>query len=361
MFRTLHFFAKLPLALTCCLATTACGGDNMDPAPGDDNEPSDTDVSAISVSGTVVDFESGASIEGSASVSTDGLSPAPTVSMTGAQFTVEGVAPFSTFHLLASSPPNYRSTYNVVVETADSNVSNLELAALHEDFVDSLYTEFALDADGGFLLAQLVDDSGAPRAGVPGDVFALDDAVVGPYFLDEERQPDAELSQSSASGYALFFQVEPGLASLGAAPDSGWTMAMADSPVAARTATLATITVSEGALEVPSGVSFAQDVAPIFEERGCVLCHDGGGIGKDLGGLHLNGAAEKMFRELTQELSPSLGITRVDPENPEESILLTYPSREDPPDDHPNATFLSKSDPDYLTILGWIQEGALQN
>ena len=43
------------------------------------------------------------------------------------------------------------------------------------------------------------------------------------------------------------------------------------------------------------------------------------------------------------------------------SQLLTYPSREDPPDRHPNVTFTSPLDPDYLKILVWIREGAKDN
>lgn len=37
------------------------------------------------------------------------------------------------------------------------------------------------------------------------------------------------------------------------------------------------------------------------------------------------------------------------------------PSAEDPPDGHPNITFASPLDPDYLTILVWIREGAKDN
>jgi hypothetical protein len=46
---------------------------------------------------------------------------------------------------------------------------------------------------------------------------------------------------------------------------------------------------------------------------------------------------------------------------PKDSLVLTMPSFEDPPDAHPNVTFAGPGDPDYLTLLGWITEGALQN
>ena len=42
---------------------------------------------------------------------------------------------------------------------------------------------------------------------------------------------------------------------------------------------------------------------------------------------------------------------------PATSMLLTKPLYEDPPN-HPNATFLDVSDPDYIVILQWIEQGA---
>ncbi len=92
-----------------------------------------------------------------------------------------------------------------------------------------------------------------------------------------------------------------------------------------------------------------------------MFCHDGNGIGKDLGGLHLNGADEKMYKELAEEVSENHGTLRVDRNNPAQSLMLTMPGREDPPDVHPNVTFASADDPDYQMILAWITEGALKN
>lgn len=43
---------------------------------------------------------------------------------------------------------------------------------------------------------------------------------------------------------------------------------------------------------------------------------------------------------------------------PETSLVLTMPSRETPPDAHPNVTFTGPLDPDYLLLLVWIREGA---
>jgi hypothetical protein len=336
----------------------ACSGDSPNTTAGGGS--GDGEVVPLELSGQVLDFVSGEPVAGTATVSTDGLSPAPTISVTGSSFTIEGVPPFSTFHLLVGSPPDFRSTYNVVVESADQDIDNLDLFALSEDYIDGLYESFGVTKTDGtsLIVAELIDDLGAPVPGIQGTDIQLADGMAGPFFLDADRLPDPNLSASSESGIVVVFNVPPGLVHLSAVDNSELTMNMADSPVAARSATLAEIVVSDGEVVIPQNVSFANDVTPIFENRGCVLCHTGSGIGKDLGGLHLNGEPNKMYKELTEEISPNHGTTRVDLVNPENSLLLTMPSREDPPDVHPNATFTSDQDPDYLTLLGWIQQGA---
>jgi len=100
---------------------------------------------------------------------------------------------------------------------------------------------------------------------------------------------------------------------------------------------------------------------PIFTMRGCENCHSGNSVGADLGDLTLNGSANLIHKELTVEISPTHAKTRVDLAMPEASLVLTMPSLEAPPDAHPNVTFQSPSDPDYLILLAWITEGALEN
>jgi hypothetical protein len=345
--------------LGCALALAlagACGGD-----PGDGGDTADDGPSYYMATGTVLDFVSGEPLE-VATVSTDGLVPAPTISVTGASFTIENIPQHSVFHVLAGAPPSYRSTYNAPVTITTSDRDGVDVYAVSEDFLGGLATAFGVTGPtGAVLLAQVTDDNGAPVAGIPGTAFALPDEIVGPYFLDADRQPDANLSATSASGWVAFFSVPAGLVSISAVADSGYTMSMADSPAANTAVTLASIQVVDGEVVLPTNVSFLNDVSPIFISRGCVGCHDGGGIGKDLGGLHLNGAQEKMYREVAEEISPTYNTTRVNIQAPELSLLLTMPSREDPPDAHPNVTFASKDDPDYLIILAWITEGALKN
>ena len=111
----------------------------------------------------------------------------------------------------------------------------------------------------------------------------------------------------------------------------------------------------------PANVEFGADVLPMFERRGCVPCHTGNEDGKDLGGLQLDGSERKIHDELTKELSPNFAIIRVNPAQPESSVLLRLPSAEDPPDAHPVSLFASPADPDYLLLLGWVSQGAPRN
>jgi hypothetical protein len=132
---------------------------------------------------------------------------------------------------------------------------------------------------------------------------------------------------------------------------------MAASPVGAGAVTIANVKVTDGAPPpLPMNVSFSQQVFPIFTNRGCIACHSGNGAGRDLGGLTLDGSANLVHKELTEE-----DPTRAHAANPETSLVLTMPSAESPPDGHPNVTFTGPTDPDYLKILVWLREGAKSN
>jgi hypothetical protein len=344
--------------LALSLAVFGCGGDDGGDGDGDG------DIPELTLTGSIVDFETGDPLTSGTVTVDDGLVPPPTVSVTGGDFSIAPIPPFSVFHLLASSPPTHRATYNRAIVDED-DVDGLEAVVLSEDFVIALATEFGVTpaAGTGLLVAQVIDEDGAPVAGVEAATFEVNNAapVAGPFFLDDQRLPDAGLTETSASGYVVFFDLEAGLVAVEAVTGLGVTLDMDVAPAQANAATIAAIELHDGELVIPTGLSFAGDIAPIFENRGCVLCHDGGGIGKDLGGLHLNGAADKMYKELATEVSANHAVTRVDLEVPANSLMLRFPSAEDPPDRHPNVTFASAADEDYLKILGWITDGAPEN
>jgi hypothetical protein len=340
MRRPLHF------AFACLLA--ACSGDS----------PTGSDVlgGSLTVEGDVVDFQSGAVLTSAASVSTTALMPLPTITANGAHFVIDGVPENSAFQILASAAPTHRPTYSPAVEVISDDRDGVKAFAVSEQFMTSLASGFGVtpSAAKGVLLIHLVDAAGTAKAGVAANTIVLANAAgaVGPKFLDANLAPAGTAVASSASGWAVFFEVPPGVVTF-----SGTGAVMPSSPIGAGAVTIADAQVSDGpAPQMPTNVSFTTQVFPIFSARGCVACHSGGGPGKDLGGLMLDGGANLAYKELTME-----NPLRVQKATPEKSLLLTMPSAESPSDGHPNVTFTGPQDPDYLKILVWIREGAKLN
>lgn len=326
-----------------------------------DNSSSDVLGGSLTVTGTVVDFQTGAEVTGAASIATTALVPTPQVSVQGAAFTIDGVPENSAFQVLASVPPTHHATYSQVITVVSDPVDGVKVAAVSEQFLGTLAAGFSVtpSAAKGILLLHLVDAAGQPKSGVAASnlVLANTTGTSGPKFLDANMMPAPNATTSSTSGWAVFFEVPAGTISLGVAASATATLEMASSPVAAGTVTIADVKVTDGApAPMPTNVSFSQQVFPIFTARGCVACHTGSGPGKDLGGLMLDGGSNLAYKELTTE-----DPLRVQVAAPEKSLVLTMPSAESPPDGHPNVTFTGPQDPDYIKILAWIREGAKSN
>jgi hypothetical protein len=283
------------------------------------------------------------------------------VSVTGADFVVEKVPANSVLFLLASSPPDYRSTYNPKVSIVSSDVTGVELRAFKESTLTQLATAFSVvpAAGTGVLVIRVVDDKGAPKSGVPASALVVD-GTKGPYFLAADRGAAPQATATTASGYAVYFDVPVGSATVKAPAGQALTIDSGALPIASNVVTLADVVAkAPGATPAaPKRVDFTTQVYPIFDQRGCARCHSGGGPGKDLGGLFLDGGMSLAYREITQELSPNTNTTRVNLKEPEKSLLLTRPLFENPADSHPTATFATMADPDYQILLTWIKEGA---
>jgi hypothetical protein len=311
---------------------------------------------SLTVEGDVYDFQSGAMLTSAASVSTTALMPLPTITSSGAHFTIDGVPENSAFQILASSAPTHRATYSPAVEVLSDDRDGVKAYAVSEQFMTSLASGFGVtpSAAKGVLLIHLVDATGTAKAGIAANTITLANAAgaVGPKFLDANLAPAGTAVTSSASGWAVFFEVPPGVVTF-----SGTGAVMPSSSIGAGAVTIADATVSDGPpAQMPTNVSFSTQVFPIFTARGCVACHTGGGPGKDLGGLMLDGGANLAYKELTME-----NPLRANKAMPEKSLVLTMPSAESPSDGHPNVTFTGPQDPDYLKILVWIREGAKLN
>lgn len=318
-------------------------------------EGSSTDGGTVAVQGQVVDFQTGAAVD-AIDLTVTGLIPPPVVDHQGASFTITRVPQNSAFDVLAAAPM-HRSTYSTVAVTT-SGIDGLKVAVVAEAFVTDLATAFgaAPSPSRGIVLLHLVDPAGHPQSGVAASDFAIAGST-GPRFLDDKMKAAAAAIVSSASGWAVFFDVPVGLVGLTQGSSSATTIDMPLLPSAAGVVTIAEGRVTRGAPVLPSNVSFAAQVVPIFAARGCAACHSGGGPGKDQAGLTLAGSTNLIHRELVEERP---GI-RVNLAMPEKSLVLTMPSPEDPPDAHPTIVFAGPRDPDYLKLLVWIREGAKQN
>jgi hypothetical protein len=346
------------LCVFISLTASSCFFTSEDPDDGG-NEPLGGSRTVV---GTVVDFESGQPIAGAASVATSGLLPEPMIAEQGAAFTITGVPENSAFQILATAPA-HRPTFSEAVIVGTDDLRDVKVASVSDTFITNLAAGFQImpSTTRGILLARVVTEAGAPKAGVAKANFVLDGSVSGPFFLGDDRQPLPNATATSASGWVVWFEVTPGVAKLGIPGAATTTLDMAISPISAGTVTIAQIRAADGAPVMPQNISFENQIVPIFQPlaeggRGCAACHSGNGIGRDRGGLTLDGGNRLIYKELVTE-----DPMRVQRLAAEKSELLTYPSREDPPDRHPNVTFTSPLDPDYLKILVWIREGAKEN
>lgn len=317
-------------------------GDTMDPGP-------------VAVRGQVVDFQTGAPTVAT-DVTISGVAPLPTVDRQGASFTLTNVPPNAEFSMLAVAV-GHRSTLSQVVVATD-DLDGIKLPVVSDAFVTGLASAFGVAPSSakGIVLLHLIDVDGKPLAGVAATDFTIA-GTAGPRFLDPNMMAATAATASSSSGWVVFFDVPAGLAGLSQGLNAATTIDMPTLPVAAGVVTIADGKVAVGAPVLPSHVSFSAKVVPIFTARGCTQCHAANGPGKQQGNLMLNGGDASVYKNLVTDRP---GI-RVNLAMPEKSLVLTMPSPEVPPDGHPTIVFTGPRDADYLKILVWIREGALQN
>jgi len=313
---------------------------------------------ALTVKGTVYDFETGAAVAGTPMLTTIGLNPEPAITQSGATFTLMGVPEVSAFQLAATMPPTYVPTVSPTILAVKTDVAGARGYLVATNYLTSLVTGFGVTTDStkGILLLHLVGTDGMAKTGIAGSNLTIAGASA-PQFLDATMHASTA-TMSSSSGWVVFFNVPAGSVTLGQAVNASVTITMDTEPIGAAQVTVAEATVTDGPpAPLPTNVSFANQVFPIFSNRGCVTCHSGNGAGRDLGNLTLDGSSNLVYKELTGPEDPA----RVVLATPEKSLVLTMPSAETPPDAHPNITFRSPTDPDYEKILVWIREGAKDN
>jgi len=313
---------------------------------------------ALTVKGSVLDFETGAAVTGTPMLSTIGLTPEPMIVQSGASFTLSGVPEVSAFQLVAMMPPTYVPTVSPTIIAGKSDVSGARGYLVATNYLTALVNGFGVTTDStrGVLLLHLLTPDGQPKPNIAGSNLVIA-GTSGPQFLDATMHASTA-TVSSSSAWVVFFNVPAGTVTLGQAANATVTITMDTEPIGAAQVTVAEATVTDGApAPLPTNVSFANDVFPIFTNRGCVGCHSGNGAGRDLGNLTLDGSTNLVYKELTGTEDPARVVLAM----PEKSLVLTMPSAESPPDAHPNVTFRSPTDPDYEKILVWIREGAKDN
>lgn len=108
-------------------------------------------------------------------------------------------------------------------------------------------------------------------------------------------------------------------------------------------------------IDVPTAKTFAADVVPIFSKTiGSFSCTTSGCHNATAsGGLNLSLTGTALYDAIQSN-------SRVNTSSPSNSKLLLYPLQSGVGSGH-TKLFNSTSDVDYLTILSWIQAGALNN
>jgi len=365
-------------------AAVGCGDNtmNMDPVPntGGGTDPGNMDnggttgggttggtggtVQMVSVSGSVVDFTSMMALT-SANVTASGVTPLPQVNMTGSTFMLTNVEPNSVFYITASSQ-GYLATNEAALKVDNSDLTNVQAPALKTTDLTAMATAFKAQTANanGTLLVQVLDATGKAEANVPAAALMLQGITTakGPFFLDATRKAAPNLTATSTSGWAVWFDVPAGAVTLQASAAT-YKISGAAAQVSAGAASIATVNAVTDASTppAPKNVSFATQVVPIFQKRGCVNCHSGNGTGRDLGSLTLDQSVNVDYKNVAINISPTYKTTRVNLKEPAKSLILTMPSYETPPDPHPTVVFPSTADVDYQTILVWITEGAKDN
>lgn len=303
------------------------------------------DIEYVSASGTVVDFLSGEPVTG---VTLEGVDlTGGVIEVDGSDFVVSKILPHSVFRLRASSA-SHITTISAVVAVEEDDVAGLTLQVVSSQLVDDAYSAAGVGRTGGVVVSRLFDSATtAPADGVVREAFTVGDAVV---FLDGENEVSSVAPASTSSGIALILNVDPGLVTLesGAAAH---TFVASPTRVESGVVSIVDVEVGGEAPEIPTGMLFEADIMPIFAARGCNNCHQGSGPGRQQGGFSLNGNSSTRYEQV---------LMRVDLDVPADSLLLHKPSFEDPWDGH-QIVFASTADADYLTMLGWIMDGAPLN
>lgn len=358
--------AKVSL-ISCCSLVLACYQyDEVPERPGAGE--------ARKVSGAAADLATGAAVAEGLALTVLGLEPAPTPQIEESQFELE-VPGNSAFYLRATAGEEYYPTYSPLLEVAEEDLTGVSAPLVSRAFIEELVAGAAIEAAPGtaIVIARVIDEGGTATAGIAAEMFELNGAQPPrpPLFLDAEMKIDAPATTTSTSGYAVFFDVPEGQVTIAAPVGAGATLTVPLTPAEPGSVSVVDAVYATGEGTRPSTVSFSQQVLPIFASRACTTCHselvvpteeDPVVVPAD-GNLDLATAPSIIYDQVAVQISPRYREARINKLVPADSMLIALPLPDAPglPDNHPIDVFTGPADPDYQTILVWIEEGALNN
>lgn len=319
-------------------------------------------ATVVSVSGTTRDWKTGA-VVGNASIRSVGIAPEVTGESDAAgAFTLEGI-PINGYVIFDVSAVGYARTHSPAILVEEQALGGVVLETIAQGDAAALQTGFGVTGTNGHgnILGGTRYADGAGIAGVAVlQILPVTFDAAGPYFLGSGGTPATGATQTTADGGFVFFNVSTGNVAVQAAA-AGFVFLPTASVIRNGAWSLAYLT-GDGSgpggtpTPTPTGTpppqSFAADVYPIFAAKGCSTqnaCHKSGNPG---GNFRLDQAANQIHAAV---------FARVNLATPDQSLMLTKPLFEAVPNHGGGNIFLTNEDPDYKTILYWIQQGAENN
>ena len=314
----------------------------------------------VSIRGVVADWKTGDIVAG-ATVNTVGITPGQTtIAGENGRFELESV-PINGFVILEVVATGYARTLSPAILIEDDNIEDVIARAVADADVTAFETGFAVtnSASNGAVLGRAETADGDTIDGVAAiEVLPPSAGYDGPFFLDVNGNPGAD-TETSGNGHFLFFNVSAGDASVAATANNLAFTTQATVVVAGAWSLVALPGDGPGVggspTPTPTGTpgpqSYATDIFPIFEARGCTGsgCHRPPTNG---GGLRLNQSAAQIYAAVA---------ARCNTADPDASLLLIKPLFEAAPNHAGGNIFLTTQDPDYQKMLRWISDGAMQN
>jgi hypothetical protein len=330
---------------------------------------SEPPVAGYSVGGVVEDYETQAPLASPPhpiSLQTRGLAAGRQAENDGCgRFALVGIPEGSVLFVLATPADGaYLATANTVISVRGEG-TRTSLSVVSRDYRERQHAaaDLGIAARATMVIVELEDERGAGLTGLPHDGIALLNAQnrrlgLGPFNMSETgilprgRAARATVADGRGRVRIAFLNAPAGVHRLVVAAtrdgrlDRTATLVIApEDGVGLARAVLAPATAGRPA--------FAEDIYPMLQRvafggLGCASCHTTGGTAGDL-------VLDVEVVTVHERLLRQPGVVHL--ATPQESLLLTKPQFEDPPD-HPNATWLTDLDPNYRRILAWIRSGA---